>query len=93
MPFTLQACPDTRTTAAPGTDKVNGGYGQWSNWGECSADCYTAGVPNIQRRIRECNNPVPMNGGLSCINQGLGEAEETRDCLLTVVRFYTNRSH
>ncbi|CAJ0600793.1 unnamed protein product [Cylicocyclus nassatus] len=69
---------------------VNGGWSSWSSWsGACDADCValsnafekgtgTEMIPKL-RRVRTCNNPAPLNGGVYC----LGEEEEFRSCNLT----------
>ncbi|XP_054731026.1 A disintegrin and metalloproteinase with thrombospondin motifs 12 [Anastrepha obliqua] len=44
---------------------VNGSWGEWSEWSECSRAC--GGGVSTQKR--ECNNPVPANGGLFCIGE------------------------
>ncbi|XP_032580395.1 A disintegrin and metalloproteinase with thrombospondin motifs 7 isoform X1 [Drosophila sechellia] len=44
---------------------VNGGWGDWSEWSECSRSC-GGGVSTQQR---ECDNPVPANGGVFCIGE------------------------
>ncbi|XP_047127311.1 collagen alpha-1(XII) chain [Hydra vulgaris] len=51
---------------------INGGWGNWSEWTECSASCNGG----IRIRERLCNNPLPQNGGIECI----GEGEEERAC-------------
>ncbi|XP_055914270.1 A disintegrin and metalloproteinase with thrombospondin motifs 7 [Eupeodes corollae] len=43
----------------------DGGWGNWSQWSECSRSC--GGGVSIQQR--ECNNPVPANGGVFCIGE------------------------
>ena len=55
-----QACP------------VNGGWGDWTDWSECSAEC----DGGTQTRSKKCNNPAPANGGADCE----GEDTETREC-------------
>lgn len=51
---------------------VHGGYSEWMEWGLCSVSC-GAGT---QRRLRQCNNPLPANGGRHCT----GSDTETRSC-------------
>ena len=42
----------------------NGGWSNWSTWGECSSNsCDTVGT---QSRVRTCTNPPPSNGGQWC---------------------------
>ena len=53
-----------------------GGYTYWSEWSACSKTC-DGGVKN---RKRSCTNPSPSNGGQTCVDQGLGPAEETAAC-------------
>ena len=43
-------------------DTVDGTWGAWSLFGDCS-DGYGYGT---QMRIRFCNNPAPANAGLEC---------------------------
>ncbi|XP_067425697.1 A disintegrin and metalloproteinase with thrombospondin motifs 4 [Emydura macquarii macquarii] len=39
-----------------------GGWGSWGPWGECSRSC----GGGVQFSTRECNKPVPRNGGKYC---------------------------
>ncbi|XP_063304319.1 A disintegrin and metalloproteinase with thrombospondin motifs 1 [Pelobates fuscus] len=41
---------------------VHGGWGPWGRWGECSRTC----GGGIQYSLRECDSPVPENGGKYC---------------------------
>ncbi|XP_073473189.1 A disintegrin and metalloproteinase with thrombospondin motifs 1 [Aquarana catesbeiana] len=41
---------------------VHGGWGAWGSWGECSRTC----GGGVQYSVRECNNPVPKDGGKYC---------------------------
>ncbi|KAM3677653.1 A disintegrin and metalloproteinase with thrombospondin motifs 1 [Ammospiza maritima maritima] len=41
---------------------VHGGWGSWGAWGECSRSC----GGGVQYSFRECDNPVPRNGGKYC---------------------------
>lgn len=51
---------------------VHGAYSEWMEWGACSVSCGTG----VQRRLRQCNKPLPANGGRHCA----GSASETRSC-------------
>ncbi|XP_065056205.1 uncharacterized protein LOC135684538 [Rhopilema esculentum] len=53
---------------------INGGYGEWKAVGECSKLC-GEGEQTFQR---ECDNPMPQNGGANCFS--IGPAEEKRVC-------------
>ncbi|XP_052863441.1 semaphorin-5A [Anopheles cruzii] len=52
----LPPCP------APKQPPVDGGWGPYGDFGECSAVC--GGGFRIRRR--KCDNPVPQNGGMDC---------------------------
>ncbi|NXO03445.1 ATS1 metalloproteinase, partial [Rhinopomastus cyanomelas] len=41
---------------------VHGSWGSWGEWGECSRTC----GGGVQYSFRECDNPVPKNGGRYC---------------------------
>ncbi|XP_063161525.1 A disintegrin and metalloproteinase with thrombospondin motifs 1 [Candoia aspera] len=41
---------------------VHGGWGSWEPWGECSRTC----GGGVQYSVRECDSPVPKNGGKYC---------------------------
>ena len=55
---------------------VDGGYGPWSVFGECSVTCGNG----VQKRERSCDSPAPMFGGLSCDKLELGPSIETKEC-------------
>ncbi|KAL3883529.1 hypothetical protein ACJMK2_029785 [Sinanodonta woodiana] len=59
----LSACP------------VDGQWGIWSEWSKCPVTC----GGNSQNRHRACNNPVPSNGGRSCV----GSDMESQTCSLS----------
>ncbi|KAM6965444.1 A disintegrin and metalloproteinase with thrombospondin motifs 3 [Aplochiton taeniatus] len=42
--------------------KQDGAWGSWSKYGACSRSC---GI-GVRFRTRQCNNPVPINGGQDC---------------------------
>ncbi|KAI1891477.1 hypothetical protein AGOR_G00144220 [Albula goreensis] len=54
------------------TVRVHGGFSEWMEWGSCSVSCGLG----AQKRLRQCNNPLPANGGRHC--EGLDT--ETRSC-------------
>uniref|UniRef100_A0A8D2CYC6 ADAM metallopeptidase with thrombospondin type 1 motif 1 n=1 Tax=Sciurus vulgaris TaxID=55149 RepID=A0A8D2CYC6_SCIVU len=41
---------------------IHGSWGPWGSWGDCSRTC----GGGVQYTIRECDNPVPKNGGKYC---------------------------
>ena len=53
---------------------ADGGYSNWSAWTACTKK-YGGGTKD---RARECNNPVPQNGGKTC--DTLGSSKETVSC-------------
>ena len=55
---------------------IPGGYTQWSEWSICGLTC----GKGVKVRTRACSNPPPSNGGLNCVNQGLGDAAEISTC-------------
>ncbi|XP_077445946.1 A disintegrin and metalloproteinase with thrombospondin motifs 7 isoform X2 [Stigmatopora argus] len=62
-------------TAGHYPERVNGGWGTWSEWSACSRSC-GAGIESAQR---DCDNPVPRNRGKYC----LGERRRYRICNTT----------
>ncbi|XP_036375886.1 hemicentin-1 [Megalops cyprinoides] len=56
----------------PVTVRVHGGFSEWMEWGPCSVSC----GQGAQKRLRQCNNPLPANGGRHCA----GTNTETRSC-------------
>ncbi|XP_039743328.1 complement component C8 beta chain [Pteropus medius] len=62
--FQGQACEITLRENVP----IDGKWNCWSNWSSCSGGQKT--------RQRQCNNPLPRNGGSAC----LGPASETLNC-------------
>ena len=54
--------------------KVNGSWGEWSEYDTCDAEC----GPGSQQRVRKCDSPAPQYGGDECE----GESEENKDCNL-----------
>ncbi|KAM7364624.1 ADAM metallopeptidase with thrombospondin type 1 motif A isoform 2-T6 [Cochliomyia hominivorax] len=51
---------------------INGGWGPWSPWSQCSLTC----GGGVQESRRECNNPLPKNGGKYCT----GARKKYRSC-------------
>ncbi|XP_071607418.1 hemicentin-1 isoform X3 [Heliangelus exortis] len=56
----------------PLTVQVHGGFSHWLEWRACSVTC----GQGVQERVRQCNNPLPANGGRSC----QGPDKDTRSC-------------
>ncbi|XP_056893820.1 hemicentin-1 isoform X2 [Takifugu flavidus] len=54
------------------TVQVHGGFSEWAEWGLCSVSC---GI-GAQKRLRQCNKPLPANGGRRCA----GSDTEIRTC-------------
>ncbi|KAK7895515.1 hypothetical protein WMY93_020840 [Mugilogobius chulae] len=73
-------CVTNSIPAAEGTlcqtgsiDKgVDGGWGPWSMWGECSRTC----GGGVSSSMRHCDSPAPSGGGKYC----LGERKRYRSC-------------
>uniref|UniRef100_A0A671PPI0 Uncharacterized protein n=1 Tax=Sinocyclocheilus anshuiensis TaxID=1608454 RepID=A0A671PPI0_9TELE len=53
------------STPFPGCH-VDGSWGQWAPWLECSARC----GGGVKIRTRECDNPAPQSGGRECVGSG-----------------------
>ncbi|MEQ2276858.1 hypothetical protein XENORESO_012664 [Xenotaenia resolanae] len=51
-----------KTLAAEHQTSVNGGWGMWGPWGDCSRTC----GGGVQYSFRACDNPLPKNGGKYC---------------------------
>merc|ERR1712048_1508884 len=51
---------------------VDGAFGKWSNFSECSKDCDGGEMT----RSRKCDSPKPQNGGKNCV----GDEIETKEC-------------
>ena len=62
---------------------VDGGWGQWSTVGQCTASC--GGGRKV--RTRECNAPVPRSGGKECD----GGSTDATDCNTTPCKGITFR--
>ena len=57
---------------------MDGGWGDWSNWGDCSSDCNDGGT---QDRTRNCDSPVKEGTGADCV----GDGSESQPCNEDVV--------
>ncbi|KAF5912034.1 hypothetical protein HPG69_003308 [Diceros bicornis minor] len=51
---------------------IDGGWGPWSLWGECSRTC----GGGVSSSLRHCDSPAPSGGGKYC----LGERKRYRSC-------------
>ncbi|XP_027579260.2 hemicentin-1 [Pipra filicauda] len=56
----------------PLTVQVHGGFSPWLEWRACSVTC----GQGVQERVRQCNNPLPANGGRTCE----GPVTDVRSC-------------
>ncbi|XP_075872115.1 hemicentin-1 isoform X2 [Nelusetta ayraudi] len=54
------------------TVRVHGGFSDWADWGPCSVSCGAGS----QKRLRQCNNPLPANGGRHCAGSDI----DARSC-------------
>uniref|UniRef100_A0A2C9KKF4 Peptidase M12B domain-containing protein n=1 Tax=Biomphalaria glabrata TaxID=6526 RepID=A0A2C9KKF4_BIOGL len=54
---------DCLVVTEPKPKAVNGGWGHWKQYGPCSRTC----GGGVKSKIRECDNPVPKNGGTYCL--------------------------
>uniref|UniRef100_A0AC35GT07 Peptidase M12B domain-containing protein n=1 Tax=Panagrolaimus sp. PS1159 TaxID=55785 RepID=A0AC35GT07_9BILA len=52
--------------------KQDGAWGEWKPWGDCTRTC----GGGVQKALRDCDNPKPMNGGKYCV----GQRERYRPC-------------
>ncbi|XP_059334168.1 hemicentin-1 [Ammospiza nelsoni] len=56
----------------PLTVQVHGGFSSWLEWRACSVTC----GQGVQERVRQCDSPVPANGGRGC----QGPHSDLRSC-------------
>lgn len=68
--FPVKMCPLVFVNAC--FTSVDGNWGSWQPWGECSASC----GGGERTRIRLCNNPSPNSGGRACP----GDASQLARC-------------
>uniref|UniRef100_A0A182VQ07 Uncharacterized protein n=1 Tax=Anopheles minimus TaxID=112268 RepID=A0A182VQ07_9DIPT len=50
---------------------VNGGWGKWNSWSNCTLECVSeySGVRSMRHRNRACDSPAPSLGGKFCIGE------------------------
>ncbi|XP_076172003.1 A disintegrin and metalloproteinase with thrombospondin motifs 9 isoform X2 [Ptiloglossa arizonensis] len=53
-------------------EPVDGQWGEWGRYGECSRSC----GGGVKKKYRECNDPLPQNGGNYCV----GDRVKYRSC-------------
>ncbi|XP_013396707.1 uncharacterized protein LOC106163609 isoform X1 [Lingula anatina] len=51
--------------------RANGNWGPWGSWEACSVTCENG----TKSRRRQCNNPEPTNGGLTCPTDIQGDTD------------------
>ncbi|XP_053963967.1 netrin receptor unc-5 [Anastrepha ludens] len=54
---------------------VNGGWSSWSPWRECKC---SGKLSQGRKRVRFCNNPIPLNGGSLCSG---AQVQKSADCI------------
>ncbi|XP_067629271.1 netrin receptor unc-5 isoform X2 [Eurosta solidaginis] len=54
---------------------VNGGWSSWSPWKECKC---SGKLIQGRKRVRFCNNPIPLNGGSLCSG---AQIQKSADCI------------
>ncbi|KNC82772.1 hypothetical protein SARC_04948 [Sphaeroforma arctica JP610] len=54
----------------------DGGWTEWSDWGQCTCDHFPNGLKQDRLRTRTCSAPAPLNGGLDCT----GVDQDYEDC-------------
>ena len=62
-----------RIFKSPGVLCVDGNWGGWTCWSDCTVTCGSSGHRN---RVRHCDNPAPAHGGSPCS----GKPEEEKPC-------------
>ncbi|XP_071810508.1 A disintegrin and metalloproteinase with thrombospondin motifs 9-like isoform X3 [Asterias amurensis] len=50
---------------AHSTEPVDGGWGKWEGYGDCSRTC----GGGVKQAVRQCTEPSPQNGGKYCIGR------------------------
>ncbi|KAJ0009633.1 hypothetical protein NQD34_001335 [Periophthalmus magnuspinnatus] len=60
--FCLSGQCVSKSQAAKQQIPVNGGWGVWGPWGDCSRTC----GGGVQYSFRSCDSPLPKNGGQFC---------------------------
>ena len=61
---------------------LDGGYTEWTQYTECSAQCENQAGSQV--RTRSCTSPEPQENGLTCLQQGLGDNREEIRCNGTI---------
>lgn len=56
-------CPNLPPCPQPKKPQIDGNWGPYGSWSECSAPCNGG----FRLRRRKCDDPVPQNGGLDCV--------------------------
>lgn len=62
----------------------NGGFGEWSAFGNCSEEC---GPDGIRERTRACDSPTQEGTGADCV----GDTLESESCNVQLVSFNSSK--
>ncbi|XP_053973328.1 A disintegrin and metalloproteinase with thrombospondin motifs 9-like isoform X2 [Hylaeus volcanicus] len=65
-------CHRGKCVSRTNLEPVHGQWGEWGRYGECSRTC----GGGIKKKYRECNSPLPQNGGNYCV----GDRVKYRSC-------------
>ena len=69
---------------------MNGGWGEWQAWSECSSSC----AGGVRYRYRFCDDPTPSRNGQMCVGAGSVEEECGVTCAgktrVVVTRLHVN---
>lgn len=91
--FSGQLCPgdamETRVCYGVASCPVNGNWSPWGDWSTCSSTC----VGGRRFRYRNCTNPPPSNGGISCVGSNVEVDGTCANSTCGKLYFYREKDH